>query len=192
MNARWYVLLLFLWCTGCGAVRIPRISISDPLLAGTLGIPAVPSTLVPYKDTPMWDLVHQLRYPDTPFGRRALAILADHRSGDLLAGGAVPCLKYIVLKSKNWKTRFNGISALEGIGPPHARSAVCTLWEIVYFDERFLREHAREAIKKFPSPPALGEEDCKNLWKKEGLTVFDSDKNGWEREPKKLREIYFY
>lgn len=195
-SVSFFAFLLFL-CAGCSFARIPKISISDPLLAKWSGLPMIPVRLISYEDMPMRDLTHMLRYLDSQESQKALAVLAEGRAKkDLLAGLAVNYLRFIALTDdKSWKTRYNAITALKDIGPRHATSAVCELWEIARHErEIILKEHAREALEAFPAPPAPTEEECRKRWKKRGFIVFHhpSEIRARKRAPEKPMEVYFW
>jgi hypothetical protein len=175
---------------------MPKVAISDPLLAHFLGMPT-PAPLVPYAGLPMQYHVQNLKDPRSFWGRRSLALLADpdELCGHILGAGAVPHLVYNVLPSDNAGIRQDGIDALACVHPKKIGAvAVCALWEIARFEQlKMLRDRAYEVItKKFSSSDHPTQEQCAERWAKEGMIVFDAHANHHKGNPRKNpREVFF-
>lgn len=193
--------ILFLLCLlslstiSCTLPKMPKIAISDPLLAHLLGMPT-PAPLVPYADLPIQYHVQNLKHPQSFEGRRSLALFADPEElcGHILNAGAEAHLVYNVLPSDSPETRRDGIDALACIHPKKiGDEAVCALWEIAERDsQKFLRERAYEVVtEKFSSPANPTEASCLERRGKEGFIVYRTD-NRKKRERKQPREVYFW
>jgi hypothetical protein len=192
--SRLLVPLLFLCvCAGCPLPK--KISVSDPFLAKLVGMPTISRKAISYKDMPMEQITRSLKHPDSPYGQKSLAVLVGgERCKEPQAKGTVMRFTYTVLKSRFWRTRYNGVEALECIGSLPGYSlpdySVCALWEIADFDEKILQERARQALevlKKFSTPIHRA---CGKRREKEGFIVFDN--SGGKPKPKKPREVFFY